>query len=426
MEANSRRVQLAAILREQSCWANVCTEPGMVAFMAASAAAILPEEVEYIEVHLSAGVLKNALSAGLPHTTERGPALAAAAGSIARRPEEGLTILGGLTPSQVFEALRMVKTGLVKVKWDTKHDGIYGKCIVKGKNHCAEVLVSGSHTGIVEQCLDGKPIPLQSSHSGQYGLRGLRDWSFSDLIDTVMALNTSEYGWLLDGAKSCVSLSEADLPTPPTTLPTPKEACGALQCDGNPMTDAAGRTFRAISARMSGTPWPVLTSGGSGNQGIMISVPVLSIAKDAGLTDDETTRALLLAHGVNMLVKAYTGEVSASCGGVSAGAGLAAAICWMLGGTALQIAEAVTEVLASLCGMVCDGAKATCALKGSSAVMTGILAGAGASRSVPGLRDQGVVGQSIDETLARLEILNSRVLAGSDQVLLELARVEKV
>lgn len=105
---------------------------------------------------------------------------------------------------------------------------------------------------------------------------------------------------------------------------------------------------------------------------------------------------------------------------------MAAAICWMLGGTALQIAEAVTEVLASLCGMVCDGAKATCALKGSSAVMTGILAGAGASRSVPGLRDQGVVGQSIDETLARLEILNSRVLAGSDQVLLELARVEKV
>ncbi|MGE5579953.1 MAG: L-serine ammonia-lyase, iron-sulfur-dependent, subunit alpha [Bacillota bacterium] len=426
MEANSRLMQFARMLQEQSCWANACTEPGMVAFMAASAAAILPEEPEHIEVHLSAGVLKNALSAGLPHTNERGPALAAAAGSIARRPEDGLTILGGLTQSQVCEALGLVKAGRVRVKWDTKHDGIYGKCVVKSANHSAEVLVSGSHTGIVEQRLDGKPVSLQSSHTGQHGLRGLRDWTFSDLINTVMALDASEFGWLLDGAKSCVSLSEADLPTPPTTLPTPREACGALMCEENPMTDAAGRTFKAISARMSGTPWPILTSGGSGNQGIMVSVPLLSIAKDTGLTDEETTRALLLAHGVNMLVKSYTGEVSASCGGVSAGAGLAAAICWMLGGSTLQIAEAVTEVLASLCGMVCDGAKATCALKGSSAVMTGIMAGAGASRAMPGLRDQGVVGQSIDETLARLETLNRRVLAGSDQVLLELAGVEKV
>ena len=426
VKAEDQSQELIRLLREQSCWANVCTEPGMVAFMASKAAALLREQPTSIEIHLSGGVLKNALSAGLPHTTERGPAVAAAAGAVARQPEKGLTILGDLTPSQVDEALGLVRTGRVTVKWDTCRLGVYGKCIVRSAGHVAEVVVSGSHTGVAEQRLDGRLVFASDDHPVTAGLSSLRSWTFDRLIDTVLSLETSELTWLLEGAKSCIGLSETNTLDPARLSATPEDACAALSCSGTPMTDAAGRTFKAIQARMSGTPWPVLTSGGSGNQGIMVSIPVWSISSEMGLCDEQKIRALALAHGVNMLVKAYTGEISSSCGGVSAGAGLAAAICWMLGGSKPQISEAVTEVLASLCGMVCDGAKATCALKGSSAVMTGIMAGAGASRSKQELRDQGVVGRSIDETLARLETLNRRVLAQSDAVLLELAGIEKV
>lgn len=415
------------LLKEQSCWANVCTEPGMVAFMAAKTAALLDEPPANVEVHLSSGVLKNALSAGLPHTDRRGPAVAAAAGAVARQPEKGLTILGDLTEEQVKQALGMVDSGRVTAKWDTGHPGVYGKCVIRTAGHVAEVVVSGSHTGVVSQSVDGHPVALSGHASGGSGLAPLRGWTFERLVDVVMSLDTAELSWLLDGAKSCVGLSEAgDGSKREWSQATPEEACAALSCDGTPVIEAAGRTFKAIQARMSGTPWPVLTSGGSGNQGIMISVPVWSVSAGLGLSDEKRVRALALAHGVNMLVKAYTGEISTSCGGVSAGAGLAAAICWMLGGTRPQIAEAVTEVLASLCGMVCDGAKATCALKGSSAVMTGIVAGAGASRSREETRDQGVVGRSIDETLSRLEALNCRAFAQSDAVLLELAGIEKV
>ncbi|MEX0974051.1 MAG: L-serine ammonia-lyase, iron-sulfur-dependent, subunit alpha [Bacillota bacterium] len=426
MKAEDQSQELIRLLREQSCWANVCTEPGMVAFMASKAAALLREQPTSIEIHLSGGVLKNALSAGLPHTTEKGPAVAAAAGAVARQPEKGLTILGDLTPSQVDEALGLVRTGRVTVKWDTCRLGVYGKCIVRSAGHVAEVVVSGSHTRVAEQRLDGRPVFASDDHPVTAGLSSLRSWTFDRLIDTVLSLETSELTWLLEGAKSCIGLSETNTLDPARLSATPEDACAALSCSGTPMTDAAGRTFKAIQARMSGTPWPVLTSGGSGNQGIMVSIPVWSISSEMGLCDEQKIRALALAHGVNMLVKAYTGEISSSCGGVSAGAGLAAAICWMLGGSKPQISEAVTEVLASLCGMVCDGAKATCALKGSSAVMTGIMAGAGASRSKQELRDQGVVGRSIDETLARLETLNRRVLDQSDAVLLELAGIEKV
>jgi len=399
----------------------------MVAFMAAKAASTLPDGFESIEVHLSGGILKNALSAGLPHTTERGPAVAAAAGAIARHPERGLTILGDLNPSDVQDAVRLVKAGRVTVKWDTQHNSVYGKCIIKGSGHTAEVVVAGSHTGVVEHRLDGNSLAVATGSGMVPGLSAIRNWTFDRLIEAAMSLEPKELEWLLKGAESCAVLAEASSPGAlGCSTVTPTEAMAALSCCDTPMTDAAGRTFQAIQARMSGTPWPVLTSGGSGNQGIMISVPTLSIAHDLGLAGDRILRALAIAHGVNMLVKAYTGEVSASCGGISAGAGLAAAVCWMLGGSKSQIAEAVTEVLASLAGMVCDGAKATCALKGSSAVMTGLMAGAGASRSQQDLKDQGVVGQSIDETLGRLETLSRRVFAHSDAVLLELSGIEKV
>jgi len=398
----------------------------MVAFVAAKAASLLDEPLVSVEIHLSGGILKNALSAGLPHTNEKGPALAAAAGAVSRDFRKGLTILGDLTSSQIDEAIALVRAGRVSVKWDTKHSAVYGKCIAKTKSHCAVAVVSGSHTSVTEESLDGRPIASGANGTSGAGLSGLRGWTFDRLVDAVMSIDPRELGWLLEGAKSNIGLSETDPSAAASLTEVSKEACSVLSCDETLITQAAGLTSRAIDMRMSGKPWPILTSSGSGNQGIMISIPVLSVASEKGLSDGQTARALALAHSINMLVKAYIGEVSASCGGVSAGAGAAAAICWMLGGTRQQMAEAVTEVLSALCGMVCDGAKATCALKGSSVVMTSVMAGAGATRSHSELRNQGMVGESLSETLERLETLNRRVLAQSDAVLLELAGIEKI
>ncbi len=422
--------ELMRILKEQACWANVCTEPGMVAFMASKAVSLLDEPFLSIEIHLSGGILKNALSAGLPHTDLKGPEVAAAAGAVSGSPDKGLTILGDLSREAVAEASDLVARGVVSVKWDAEHGGIYGKCIARSAHHTAEVVVSGSHTGIVEEKVDGSLVDGASRGVSPPGLSVLRAWTFDRLLEAVMAVPIEELGWLLEGAKSCSGLAQSGAAlselSDPSLTASPDRALAALSCPENLVIGAAGHAFRAIYARMSGAPWAVLTSAGSGNQGIMVSVPVLSLASGLGASDDKTTRALALAHGVNMLIKAYTGEVSASCGGASAGAGVAAATCWMLGGTMSQMAEAVTEVLASLCGMVCDGAKATCAIKGSSAVMTGILAGAGASIAKGELRDQGVVGKSIDETLERLERLTSLAFSQSDAILLELSGIEKV
>jgi L-cysteine desulfidase len=175
---------------------------------------------------------------------------------------------------------------------------------------------------------------------------------------------------------------------------------------------------------MSGVPWPVVTSGGSGNQGIMVSVPVMSVAKHLDLDEAATARALTIAHSVNLFVKAYMGEVSCSCGGVGAAAGIAAATCWMRGGTVGQMEEAISQVLASLFGTICDGAKATCALKGTTSVLTGMLTGLGASRSTGSIRDQGVLGSTLNETLTRIAALNEGVINKADELMLDLMRPE--
>ncbi len=421
MERTQEAKQLLNLLREQSCWANVCTEPGMIAFMAARAASLMDEPPLHIEVHLSSGILKNALSAGLPHTSLRGPHIAAAAGAVSRQPEKGLTILGDLGRDELDKALDLVAKDSVTVKWDPNRRSVYGKCILRTQNHVAEVVVEDSHTHVMQERLDGNVLTSSGEQPEESGLSLLRKWTFDSLLDVVMSVDPSEFQWLLQGASSNYEMATEETEQGNTA----QASVACLSWGENPVFEAANRTSRAIRARMSGAPWPVLTSGGSGNQGLMVSVPIMSLSRVLEVSHEKTVRALAIAHAVNILVKAYIGEVSSSCGGISAGAGLATAICWLLGRDREQMAQAATEVLASLCGMICDGAKGTCALKGSSAVLTGMISGAGLTTFGNGVKDQGIVGRSIDETLRRLEILSRQVVDRSDAVLLELAGVEK-
>ncbi len=414
---------LEGLLKEQSAWASVCTEPAMVALAAAQAVGALGEPPVSITVYLSAGVLKNALSAGLPRTARRGPEIAAALGAISRAPELGLTILGNVSERELDEALKMVAAGKVTVQWARDHDGVYGKCVVKGTHHVAEAVIERSHTNITRVSRDGKPTESCVTEGRHSDLRVLRDWDLGRLLVAALDLDVSRLGWLLQGARSCVRLTERSPELLPENLIGFAWICSSDSC-GTPIVEVANRVARAIAARMSGVPWPVVTSGGSGNQGIMVSVPVMSVAEHLQLNDTQTIKALTIAHSVNLFVKAYMGEVSCSCGGVSAAAGLAAATCWMRGGTVAQIEEAVSQVLASLFGMICDGAKVTCALKGTASVLTGMLTGLGASRCNGSIRDQGVLGKTLDETLTRIAALNERVINKADELMLDLMRPE--
>lgn len=414
---------LETLLKEQAAWATVCTEPAMVALSAAKAAHTLGEPPVSIEVYLSGGVLKNALSAGLPHTAKKGPELAAALGALSAKPELGLTILGNVTESDLDEALDMAASGKVKVHWEREREGVYGKCVARGANHIAEAVIERSHTNITMVALDGRPAEACATEAKRSDLSALREWDFPRLVEAALMIDASRLEWLLEGARSCVRLSEKAPGLVAEDMIDFTWVCSSDSC-GTPIVDVANRVSRAIFARMSGVPWPVVTSGGSGNQGIMVSVPVMSVARQLGLDEGMTIKALTIAHAANLFVKAYMGEVSCSCGGVGAAAGIAAATCWARGGTTEQMEEAISQVLASLFGMICDGAKATCALKGTTSVLTGMLTGLGASKRKASMRNQGVLGSTLTETLRRIEALNEGVINRVDELMLNLMKPE--
>ena len=198
---------------------------------------------------------------------------------------------------------------------------------------------------------DGSVIESASLTDGGSSLRPLRGWTFHRLLEAVYSLDLNDLDWLLEGARACTCLAEKSQTVAERVI-LPVRSNHRDSGKDMSMIDVAGNVSKAICARMNGVSWPVVTSGGSGNQGIMVGIPVLALGTEQGLSKDQLIRALAIAHSVNILVKASIGEVSSSCGGLSAGAGLASAVCWMLGGNEAQMKEAASPV--SYTHLICD------------------------------------------------------------------------
>ena len=159
---------------------------------------------------------------------------------------------------------------------------------------------------------------------------------------------------------------------------------------------------------MVGVPRPVFTSGGSGNQGLMISIPILCMADQYDANELETLQALIVANSVNLYFKAFMGEVSDICGGISAGAGTAAGISWLLERDLTVIKHAINTVVASLYGMICDGAKASCSLKGATSSVEAINAAWMAANGFSIPEGEGVIRKDLPQTLRSLSSDNDR------------------
>ena len=451
---------LLDLVQQESRSATVCTEPGAIALAVARARDLVGEDPLGAEVSTSPGVMKNCLAVGLPGTERRGPEVAAALGLVAARSDRGLEALGDLEPSQVARAHTLLDEGKVRVRLEPLRSGVYVRARVWGPNHTAEVTVDGNHTRVTSATLDGQAVIVPGDTAGtpwrtetrdkQVKLETIRQLTFRQLLDVAVSADAATIDYLRRGAQSAMSLAECVLRGEcPEAAPGLGQTLDRLSSQPSlqPSSQPCPRPYRdaadpfslvararvlvtaAVSARMGGVVWPILTSGGSGNQGILVGIPVLLVAKAVRATSSmgmpgAECRALLLAHATNLLLKAYTGEISALCGAVSAGAGVAAAVSWLLGGNQTQIEGAVQTVLGNLWGMVCDGAKASCALKCAAGAVEGMTAGYMAPHDVFLRGSEGLLGVHLEDTLHTMEGLAQRVLAGGDLALLQARRAE--
>ena len=362
------------ILRRELVLAMGCTEPIAIAFCAAKARSILEAVPDRIEIAASGNIIKNVKSVVVPNTNGgRGIAVAAAIGVLAGDAEAGFQVISDVPQSAKDALPAYLNDTPVKIYPSDSPYLLDIKVTVCAGAQSASVRVVNEHTNIVEITKNGETVlsalPSEAAEpetdGPDYDLLTIRDiYDFAetcdlndvrDIIARQIACNTAiaEEGLKNDyGA----NIGKILLKNDPTSVRNRAKAYAAAGSD----------------ARMNGCELPVVINSGSGNQGMTASLPVIVYAKALNVSEDKLYRALLISNLVTLHEKTSIGRMSAYCGAVSAGAGAGCGIAYLYGGGVEEISHTIVNALAVTSGIVCDGAKSSCAAKIAMAIESGI------------------------------------------------------
>lgn len=361
------------ILKKELVPAMGCTEPIAVAYAAALARKTLGALPSKVELTVSSNIIKNVKSVVVPNTGGlRGLVSAVAAGTVAGIADRELEVLSEVTEEQKNAISEYIKTTEITVK-PTNGKTVF-EIIVSSyaDGHCATVHFAGDHTNIISVVLDGKSIyskefdPCVEAEDPDKKLLSIENIvEYADTLEIA-----SVYPIISRQIKYNTAIAEEGL----------RGSWGAgigrilLDAYGDTVSNRAKAMAAAGSdARMSGCELPVVINSGSGNQGMTASLPVIVYAKELKCTEDKLIRALVVSNLVTVHMKTGIGCLSAYCGATSAGCGAAAGITYLYGGNAHAISHTLVNAVAINSGMICDGAKPSCAAKIASAVEAGLL-----------------------------------------------------
>ena len=347
-----------------------CTEPGAVAYAASAAAARITSEPRHIHLRLSANMYKNGPAVGIPGTNGlKGNLLAAALGVLGGEANKGLLALENISLEIVARAEKMLEGGQITQEVVPEVPNVYAEVELLCPGESVTAIVAHAHDTLAEIRHNGTVVHRSEDAGGALGapayIRDLARMEFSALWEAAGTIDDGLEKFLLEGASMNMAAAEAG---------TAKHwglGVGhrlAIMAGEEIALQVKAFTGGAADVRMAGGSLPVMSSGGSGNHGLVAIIPATLAARKWGKSDRELAEALALSHLVTGGVKAKTGRLTPVCGcTVAAGAGAAAALTRLAGGTAQQAESATAYLIAALMGMICDGAKPSCALKVSTA-----------------------------------------------------------
>ncbi len=361
------------ILKEELIPAMGCTEPIALAYASAVARELLGVLPDRVEVEASGSIIKNVKSVIVPNTGHlKGIAAAAAAGIVAGDATRQLEVISQVTPAQEKEIREFLETVPIVVEHVDNHVTFDIIVTLHYGGEWSKVRIANYHTNIVYKEKCGKvllDVPVEEENEEGLTDRGLLDmegiWDFIHAVDPldIREVLQRQIDFNLAIAREGI---EGDYGA--NIGKVLLDSCGE-----DVQTRAKAMAAAGSDARMNGCELPVIINSGSGNQGITVSVPVLVYAKELGCDEDTTLRALALSNLCAIHQKSMIGRLSAYCGAVNAGAGAGAGIAYLCGGGYKEVVHTVVNALAVVSGIVCDGAKASCAAKIASAVDAGIL-----------------------------------------------------
>ena len=419
----SERRRIIDLINREVVPAIGCTEPIAVALCTARAAETLGAGPERIAVRLSANILKNAMGVGIPGTGMIGLPIAVALGALIGRSEYRLEVLRDVTPEAVERGREMIGRRCISIGLkEGVCEKLYIEAEVEAAGHRAVAVIAGGHTDFVFVSRDGEVLFDKRTPAGCDEEAGEVPLTLARVWDFAMTSPVEELRFILETRRLNMAAAERSL------AGEYGHCVGrTLRCDrerkvmGDSLfTRILSYTSAACDARMAGAMIPVMSNSGSGNQGIAATLPVAVYADEVHASEEQTIRALALSHLTVIYIKQSLGRLSALCGCVVAATGSSCGVTYLMGGGYAEAAAAVKNMIANLTGMICDGAKPSCAMKLTSGVSTAVLSAMMAmdGRCVSSV--EGIIEEDVDRCIRNLTAIGREGMDETDRLVLRI------
>ena len=423
MITETERKRIIDLIHQEVVPAIGCTEPIAVALCVAKATETLGTKPEKINVLLSANILKNAMGVGIPGTGMIGLPIAIALGALIGKSEYQLEVLKDSTPDVVEEGKRFIEEKRIHISLkENIEEKLYMEVCCEVGDDKATAVIAGGHTTFIYIERNGEVL-FQKQHTAscekeeeclELTLRKVYDFALNTPLD--------EISFILETARLNKAAAERSFEG------NYGHGLGKMlrgTYEHKVMGDSVfshilSYTSGACDARMAGAMIPVMSNSGSGNQGISATLPVLVFAEENDKSEEELIRALMLSHLTVIYIKQSLGRLSALCGCVVAATGSSCGITWLMGGTYDQVAYAVQNMIANLTGMICDGAKPSCALKVTTGVSTAVLSAIMAMENRCVTSVEGIIDEDVDQSIRNLTKIGSKGMNETDKLVLEI------
>jgi L-cysteine desulfidase len=403
------------ILKSELIEALGCTEPIAIAYAAAKAKSVLGKEPERIEVGCSGNIVKNVKSVVVPNTGGLiGIDAAAVAGVLGGDSDKGLQVLESVKREQYGVIRKLIEEDYCRVYHLKGVEKLYIEAKVYAGNESAEVYIEDAHTNIVKIIKNGKVL-FENNTGSQNNPESAGDKTLLNIKDIIEFAETVDLEMVREPLERQIAANTAIAEEGIKNDYGVSVGKTLLENYGSDVTVRARAMAAAGSdARMSGCSLPVVINSGSGNQGITVSVPVIEYAKELKVSEEKLFKALIISNLVSIHQKAQIGNLSAYCGAVSAAAGSGAGIAYLNGGGYEEISRTIINTIANVGGIVCDGAKPSCAAKISSAVGAAILGYQLSAKGKVFKSGEGLVKGGVEETIKSFGRVGKKGMEGTD------------
>jgi L-cysteine desulfidase len=422
---------LLIVLKKELIEAMGCTEPAAAALAGATAAMALRREFslepERIAVAASRDVIKNAMSVGLPNSSLKGLKAAVVLGAVSGNPQDGLAVLARITPETEDRSRVFLDEERVDLALREGAPAIFIEVTARAGGHETVATIAHLHDRLeslrvdgverVRLSSDGSDVPSEMPAIFPNGYP-----SFAQMIDFADSVDPDAISFLVDAAVINLRLSDHSLGGH-YGIEVGRQSitfAGNRSAVIDALNIAGAKAAAASDARMAGSPLPVVINSGSGNQGITTTVPVAVLAEKIGASRESLARALALSSIVAITIASRKGRLSSLCGAFTAAIGTACGFVRLLGGGRYEINRAVNNMVGNLTGIICDGAKGTCALKIDSAVHAAALSAVMAMDGKGAPADAGIVGVDADASIDHLERIVCEGMDVTDRTILDI------